>query len=358
MILNQSLKTCSLPATILGAVSLLCAAPSRGGEPVDWGKAPKEPVHENLWDPHRPDSHAPISVMAEHTHEAGEMMFSYRYMSMDMGDYRDGTTDLSSQDIFNRGFMVAPTGMKMEMHMLGMMYAPTDELTLMAMTSYHFREMDHLTRPGSMPRMMRGETFIEETEGWGDLSLSALYKVFDQNNQRVHFHFGFSAPTGELTERLYPMHPSTGTWDLLPGVTWLWQDGLLSGGAQLTGRIHLGENDLDFTYGDRIQGTSWLAYQLSDSLSVSGRLSLENAGDIEGEDRRYRNAPRMAPPMDPANHGGTWFEGGLGLNYYIRDGVLKGHRFAVEGILPLAQDLNGPQMQRDWSIIAGWQKAF
>jgi len=173
----------------------------------------------------------------------------------------------------------------------------------------------------------------------------------------VHLNLGFSAPVGDLSDRAYPMHPSTGTWDLLPGITWLWQNGDLSGGAQLRSRIHLDENDFDFAFGDRIMGTGWLSYRLTDSLSVSSRLTLENAGDIQGEDRRFAGM-RMAPPMDPANHGGTWLEGGLGVNYYIRKGALKGHRFAVEGILPLAQDLNGPQMQRDWSIVAGWQKAW
>ena len=32
----------------------------------------------------RADDHAPIGVMADHYHEVGEFMFSYRYMSMSM----------------------------------------------------------------------------------------------------------------------------------------------------------------------------------------------------------------------------------------------------------------------------------
>jgi len=351
----------SLPKTTISTLLLATAlyAPASAGDhaAVDWGKAPKESHHENRWDPHRPDSHAPIGVMGDHTHEAGEAMLSYRYMWMDMEGLRDGSTDLSSTDVFGRGFMVAPTTMTMEMHMLGLMFAPSDTLTLMAMTSYHFREMNHLTMPGSPARAMNGRTFLMNTEGWGDLAISGLYRIFAKNNQRVHLHLGVSAPVGDISDRAYPMHPGTGTWDLLPGVTWLWQDGDLSGGAQLMGRLHLGENDFDFAFGDRIKGTGWLAYRLSDSLSVSGRLTLEGADAIQGEDRRFRGL-RMAPPMDPANHGGTWFEGGVGLNYSIRNGVLKGHRFAVEGILPLAQDLNGPQMQRDGMITAGWQKAW
>jgi hypothetical protein len=217
--------------------------------------------------------------------------------------------------------------------------------------------MDHLSRPGSMVRMAKGETFTEEVEGWGDLTVGGMLNIYDENSQRIHLNLGVSAPTGEFTDRAYPMQPTTGTWDLLPGVTWLWQSGDLSGGAQAKGRIHLDENEFDYTYGDSVEGTSWLAYRLTDWASISGRLTLEWQDSIEGEDNRFRGA-RMAPPMDPANHGGTWLEGGVGLNLYGQNGIQKGHRLAIEAIFPIAQDLNGPQMPRDWSLIVGWQKAF
>ncbi|MEO0447549.1 MAG: transporter, partial [Verrucomicrobiota bacterium] len=88
-----------------------------------------------LWDPHRIDSHAPIGVMAEHTHNAGEWMLSYRFMSMHMDGMRQGSDSLSSQEVFDQGFLVTPTVMDMEMHMhmFGMMVAPQDWLTLMVM---------------------------------------------------------------------------------------------------------------------------------------------------------------------------------------------------------------------------------
>lgn len=43
----------------------------------------------------RADDHAPIGVMADHYHEAGEFMFSYRYMSMSMQGNLDGSRSLS-----------------------------------------------------------------------------------------------------------------------------------------------------------------------------------------------------------------------------------------------------------------------
>ena len=311
----------------------------------------------SLYDTGRPDSHAPIGVMWDHTHHSEEWMLSYRYMYMEMGGYRSGTSELSSQDIFDRGFMVAPTGMEMHMHMLGVMYASFDTLTLSAMVNYQEKTMNHVTRPGSMARMLRGEQFTESVNGWGDLSLTGLYKIYDANEQRVHFSLGLSLPTGEFTDKAYPMQFTTGTWDLLPGITWLWQSERLSGGLQANGRIHLGENDEGFTYGDTLEVTTWTAFKINDWVSISGRLSAEHVGDISGEGRDLVGI-RMAPSMDPDNWGGTFAEVGLGLNFLLGQGALKGNRLAVEFIAPIYQDVNGLQMEREWGLIAGWQFAF
>ncbi len=352
-------KTAFATAALAVTLPLCVANSATAGDAIESGKNSGKYVtaSDGLWDSHRVDSHAPIGVMGDHTHEAGEFMFSYRFGYMEMGDMRDGTTDLSSGDIFRSGYMVAPTGMNMEMHMISMMYAPTDNLTLMAMTSYQFRGMDHLSMPGSPARAMNGASFEKNVEGWGDLTLAGLFKIYDANSQRVHLNLGVSAPTGEFNQRAYPMQPTTGTWDLLPGITWLWQDNDLSGGAQIKGRVHLDDNEYQYTYGDSVTGTTWLAYRLTDSLSISGRVTLEHAESIDGTDSRI-TGPLMSPPMDPANTGGNWLEGGLGLNYLVPNGPLKGHRLAVEGIIPIYQDLNGPQMQRDVSVVVGWQKSF
>ena len=103
----------------------------------------------------RPDNHAPITVMGDHIHEKGELMFSYRYMHMSMKDNRDSTSRMSPEEIVttvpNRfanppmmppTLRVVPTKMTMDMHMLGIMYAPTDRLTLMGMANYQKKGHD------------------------------------------------------------------------------------------------------------------------------------------------------------------------------------------------------------------------
>lgn len=63
----------------------------------------------------RPDSHAPISVMGDHAHKAGEVMLPYRFMAMDMRGLQSGTTSLETTDVL-KDFMITPTQMEMRMH--------------------------------------------------------------------------------------------------------------------------------------------------------------------------------------------------------------------------------------------------
>ena len=85
--------------------------------------------HDEPAAPPRPDAHAPIGVMGDHTHGAGEWMLSYRYARMHMDGNRDGTDRLGLGEILLPApgtYMAAPTEMDMQMHMFGLMVAPFD----------------------------------------------------------------------------------------------------------------------------------------------------------------------------------------------------------------------------------------
>ena len=147
--------------------------------------ASAQPSQPMRWNPGRPDGHAPIGVMGDHTHNAGEFMLSYRYMFMDMNGNRIGTNKVSNQRVLE-DFMVTPTDMTMQMHMFGLMYAPTDYITLMGMIPYVKKSMNHLTRMGTR--------FRTETDGIGDIKFTGLIKIFDNYRQRVHLNAGMSFP--------------------------------------------------------------------------------------------------------------------------------------------------------------------
>ena len=124
----------------------------------------------------RPDGHAPIGVMADHTHKTGEWMASYRYMHMFMDGNRSDTYSIAVGDVL-AGWPVSPLEMTMEMHMVGLMYAPSDEVTFMAMLPFTYLTMDHITRTGVR--------FTTETGGLSDqVSVSSRLDYLTWGNIR------------------------------------------------------------------------------------------------------------------------------------------------------------------------------
>ncbi|MDF1658204.1 MAG: hypothetical protein P1U58_11375 [Verrucomicrobiales bacterium] len=330
----------------------------------DPAKAISLDEHDTLeaFDHTRVDAHAPIGVMGDHLHHEGEMMLSYRYMRMDMRPNFVGSDEVTAQSQLrpNGGnFMIMPTDMQTEMHMVGLMYAPSDEVTLSFMLPIIDKTMDHITAAGT--------NFTTATNGIGDFKFGGLVKLYEQENVKGHLNLMISAPTGSVQEtgfvapagqviRLpYPMQLGSGTWDFRPGVTFLGQNGNFSWGSQLLGTVRLGENNENYSLGDDITANIWGALKLSDSVSTSLRLSGTSWGDIDGRD------PLIAGPVptaDPSIQGGERIDLFYGVNYLFTNGALKGHRLAVEAGKPLYQDLDGPRLGMDWMMTVGWQKAW
>jgi hypothetical protein len=97
------------------------------------------------------------------------------------------------------------------------------------MVPYGVNEMHHLTRTGEQP--------IANSSGLGDLSFMGLFNVLGSptgKGQRLVINAGFTAPTGAIDasqdgkQLEYNMQLGSGTWDILPGLTYLGESDLLS----------------------------------------------------------------------------------------------------------------------------------
>lgn len=322
--------------------------------------------------------HAPIGVMGDHRHSAGEWMISYRLMHMDMGGGQIGHDEVDPDTVVttvpNRFFgnpgqpptlRIVPTDMRMDMHMAGLMYGISDDLTLMVMANYVTAEMDHITYQGGMGTTRLG-TFTTAPGGFGDTKVSALVGLTDD----LHLNLGVSIPTGSIVEtddiltpmnmtptvRLpYPMQLGSGTFDLEPGITWRGQSEGWGWGAQLQGTFRLGANDQGYALGDRAMATAWIARSLVPGIAVSGRIEAETEGRVEGID------PNIMGPVQTANpdfQGGEKVRAIAGVNFAVTGGTLQGWRLGMELGAPILQDLNGPQMPDDWQLTLGVQKSF
>ena len=313
-------------------------------------------AHDGPWTAARPDGHAPISVMGDHMHQMGEWMVSYRYMSMEMEGLLKGS-DSVSPTMMATGFManMLPSEMTMDMHMFGTMYAISNKWTLMGMLNYLDNEM-------SMPM---GKM---DSSGIGDVKIAGLYDLAQwDSGRRMHLNLGVSLPTGSIDEkdamsRLlgYGMQLGSGTYDFHPAITYLAQTDNYSYGAQLGGILRIGENDQDYTLGNKFGAALWGARKITDSLSASAKLEYSTQSEIDGSDTRLdaRNMMMASPSFQTASQSRDMTTFGLGLNYYFQNGGLSGHRLAAEWETPIDQKVNGVQLELDSVWTLGWQYAW
>ena len=313
-------------------------------------------AHEGPWTAARPDGHAPISVMGDHMHKMGEWMVSYRYMTMDMeGLLKESNSVTASSQLTGMTSMV-PTKMTMDMHMFGTMYAISNKWTLMGMLNYLNNDMDMI-----MPMNM---SISMESSGIGDLKVAGLYDLAQwDDGRRMHLKLGLNLPTGSIDEKHtngntlgYGMQLGSGTYDFEPAITYLGQTENYSYGAQLGGILRLGENDQDYTLGNKFEANLWGARKITDSLSASAKFDYSSQKEVDGEDKRMMKM--MSPALSPTSQGRDITTFGLGLNYYFQNGGLSGHRLAAEWETPIDQKVNGVQLEIDSVWTLGWQYAW
>jgi hypothetical protein len=242
--------------------------------------------------------------------------------------------------------------------MLGAMYAPSERVTLMAMGTYHHRTMDHITRAGG--------AFSTASNGIGDVTVGALIGLADWGRQSLFANLGLSVPLGSITatdvlptsngqavQLPYPMQIGSGSWDVMPGLTYLGQVDRWSWGGQTRGTLRLGQNGRDWRLGHRGMLTFWAARELDRRASVSLRLAGETWSDISGADAAGSVNPAVVPTARTDLRGGTQLDAGLGLNLYVPKA--NAFRVAAEFLLPVYRDLHGPQLETDWTLVVGLQ---
>ncbi len=337
----------------------------------------KDHDHHAHHDNHR--SLSPLGVMSDHVHKKGEWMVSYVYRRMNMQGNRQGTSGISPEEIATTvanpngpppTLRVVPISMKMDMHMLHAMYGVTDKFTVMAMGMYMDNTMNHITFQGGMGTNVLGG-FTTESKGWGDTSVTGIYNIYQDHMHSVNLSLGISIPTGSIDEeddvltpmgtrptlRLpYAMQLGSGTWDALPGITYAGALDNWSWGAQYNATIRMeSENSEDYRLGNLHRVVGWSGYQFTPEIGAGLNISAQTLGDINGAD------PLITAPVqtaDPNNYGGEIVEIGTNFRYTPTYEALKGIEFSTDVSIPIVQDLNGTQLERDWSITAGLTYRF
>ncbi len=321
--------------------------------------------------------HAPIGVMADHYHKKGEYMISVRQGYMDMsGNLLDGDSISNSAilampnplESMPPNLSVVPTEMQMQMTMVGVMYAPTDTVTLMAMAMYMSKDMDLNTYKPMMDRGLIG-TFSTSSSDLSDISLGALIRLHETDVSRWHAEVTLQKSIGENDSKgmiftpmgmnmkmilPYGMQAGDDATRLVLGLTnvktisekVLW-------GNQVRGKFVVA--DQSWSFGDQLEFNTWLQYELNKSVSLSSRLKVVSQDKISGSN------PMISAPVqtaNPENYGGSQMHFGLGVNFLAHILPGKADRFGFELVKPIDQDKNNLQMETDFQLIFGYQKAF
>ena len=332
---------------------------------------------------------APAGVLSAHMlGNAGEWMVGYNYMrSRQAGDMLHGNDKVKDSEILasdancdGSQCYVAPDEMIMNMHMLNIMYAPTDWLNLMWMPTFvdmsmKMRSLEGAPSPGaaSDPDSNYAEVVHANHEHMtgdlGDMNFSALFKLYDNGMHHLHLGLGVTAPTGDVKIELrrthgidlgmihYGMQIGSGTWDFTPSLTYTGHLNNWSWGAQARSIIRMeSENERGYALGDMLQTTAWGSYNPMNWLAFSVRGVYTTHGSLLGE---YNRPHRPIGPMDsPDSYGGEYLDLGLGVSAVVPSGDLAGNSLSVEWLQPLEDDVNGYQLERDGTLSVMWGYAF
>ncbi|MGZ8243252.1 DUF3570 domain-containing protein [Methylomagnum sp.] len=334
-------------------------------------------------DPHAHHHHAghsggpaPAGIMFGHMlDKAGDVMVGYRYMySLQSRSMLHGPNNAADPAIIARGCgagkcSYALSEMSMQMHMLDLMYAPTDWLNLMLMPQFMDMDMKFRVPTGAPPPTgvshSHGGALGHSTGGVGDIGLYALFKLLDAPGHHAHATLGFMAPSGDAGLKMptsqtfydYGMQLGSGTWDFRPSLTYTGHADDWSWGAQVSGVKRLEtHNAYGYALGDMFQSTAWGGYNVLDWLSASVRGVYTAQGKVDGQ---YKASASYSGTMDfPANYGGHYWDVGFGLNATVAEGAFQGNQLGVEWLQPVLDDVHGYQVERKGSLYATWSLMF
>lgn len=298
---------------------------------------------------HSPDDMTPSGIMCGDVHSKNQWMVSYRIMRMHMEGVVSGNERLTETEQFAH-YQAASVYMDMDMHMFMLMYGVTPRFTLMGMAHYNSNYMKMRMNMGTV---IHGHAM--QTSGMGDTKLYAMYKCRSKQSEKIITTLGVSIPTGstrisgKATHVMYPlarfpyaMQMGTGTWDIMPALTYLYQTALWNAGVQAHATIRSGFTKLGYRWGNEVQLNAWLARRMLPFLSTSLRTEAAYAECIKGSDRDLEITKEVA--ANPANYGGSRYLIYPGVLVQFEKSVLRSFRWSAEYGLPVFESRFGWQM--------------
>lgn len=240
-------------------------------------------------------------------------------------------------------------------------YGVTDDLTLALSVGTVRKDLDAITFAGQSGATRLGESSTA-TSGVTDFETAAVYRVYNADGHRFLVTIGSTLPTASNTSTFtllqpdgryasprafYAMQPGTGTFDLLPGATYAGGVDNWSWGVSYRIRAPLAANPQGWRFGALHEFHGWVGYTVTPGLTTTWRVTGAARGPLRGFDPEIRGRAQSA---NPHFYGGQRVELFFGATI---GGSLVGYdpaSLAFEAGVPIYQNLNGPQISRNWNV--------
>jgi hypothetical protein len=350
---------------ILGAVLSLGALPAPGAQADNLSAnikgAPTAPAAAPL-------APAPLGVFGADMPPEGRLVLSIIPQFANLSHRLKGTRSVSPEEVVattpwfidpRKTVRGVPQNIAVATQTVSLAYGVTKDIAVVVTAGMIEKNLDFLTFKGASGITRLGPSYTG-TDSLSDFTGSAIYRVYEDSMHRIQLNLGMSFPTGSnhsaftllqptgvyLTSRaFYSMQLGAGTFDVMPGVVYAGHLGQWSWGASYRGRFPLAANPEGYLYGDLHEFNGWGGYSWIPGVTTTLRV----AGSIQGPIRGYDpNIVGKAPAANPNLYGGERVElfGGATISGKLVG--LDDATLAIEAGAPVYQNLNGPQLSKNW----------
>ncbi|PDH45363.1 MAG: hypothetical protein CNE34_02260 [Rhodothermaeota bacterium MED-G18] len=292
----------------------------------------------NTWDSSRPDSHAPPSIYADHTHMRGGIMIGYKFSLSENNKIYNRNRVVSSNLLFSKYDNVFESSYFLS-HTFEFMYGITDKLTI-------FSKLGYIDKQTTYSDINLDKANIYSS-GFGDINLQFLYSIISSNKLKLHTNIGFDLPSGKFNksdELPYSMDIGKGYFSSILGFTSFFQFPKMSAGIQPVISLPLNKNSINFNLGASKEIYYWFSLKLNNVISISYSQNYIFQSRVNGSSANLISDKNS--DFDVINSGYKVLNNSFGLNASPLKGVLKNIRFSAEYVLPLYQSYNGYQSRK------------
>lgn len=293
--------------------------------------------------------------------DEGQWSLSYTYRREEGTGLRDEQDRVSAAAASSAESSEIGTRLDSDIHTFGVRYSPVERLTLALKLPFIEREMRNRSFAAG------GGRYTTKSSGLGDLEVAAQLQFMKKGDEALDLYAGVRLPTGEISEKdavpgdgqsgsvLLPRPLQTGSRSvaLLAGLTYHGDHEALGWGVHANGSIGVEDNDRHYRHGDTLSFSAWFAADLVARTSASLRFGYDHW-------RRHRGERRVGPDDHLASLRSTT----AGERFAISPGMTfvlpfaGEQRLSFEASWPVYQDLEGPQIERDWTLHSGWEWVF